>query len=277
MNMVAEYDVKRKTVNQDWFVDIFSTLGVKEGMDLIVHSGLGSLRVKIEKGPDDVIDALLKVIGVNGTVMMPSHTGHLTDPADWLDPPVPEHEIPAIIEQMEPFDPITTKIRNRGVLTNEFILRPGIKRSCHPLNSVIALGPKAEYFTEIHPLHESEGYGSPAWRFYNEQGYALLIGVDIPNSLTFIHLGEFLLNKTYLNHETKRVLIVDEGRKKFLPLKKYPVTGKFFAKLHPVLEKMKLIRMIRINSAIIYLIPYKKAIDLTIDMMKDEPNIFNEP
>jgi len=274
--MISEYRIPRnKILNKSFFIDIFKELGVKKNLDLIVHSALWTFGLKIES-PNDIIDAILESIDTKGTLIMPSHSGHLTDPRYWTNPGVKKENIPKIIEEMKPFDSKTTKIRNRGILAEIFFKYKGIRRSNHPLNSVIALGPKAKYFTNSHPLHESEGYGSPAWKFYKEQGYALLIGVGIPKSLTFIHLGEFLLNNPYLKHNKKKVLVFENGKKKFVTLKKYPQTGKYFVRLQSVMEERKMMNVIKINTGYVYFFPFKDAIDLSMDMMKDNPNIFNE-
>ena len=51
----------------------------------MVHSSMSSLGYVVN-GALDVIDALLEAVGPEGTLLMPAHTGQLTDPADWKDP-----------------------------------------------------------------------------------------------------------------------------------------------------------------------------------------------
>ncbi len=229
---IAEFDIDRKkTKDKYWLMNVFSRLGINENHDLVVHSGLGNLKVRFENGAKDVKNAILETVAPNGTVIMPSHSGQLTDPHDWTNPSAVKEDIPEIIDTMKPFNPQTTKIRNRGALAEELFLDPRIKRSHHPLNSVIALGPKADHYTHSHPLHESEGYNSPAWRFYKSRGYVLLIGVDA-SSCTFIHLAEFLNDLEYLKYKKTKVLVVDNGEKKFIPLNKYPLTSVFLSKIH---------------------------------------------
>ncbi len=264
-------------VTKEDLTHAFQELGVKKGMDLMVHSNLRGLKY-IVNGAHDVIEALLDVVVPNeGTILMPAHSGHLTDPTDWTCPRIPKDWIPVIQERLRPFDPKTTEIKNRGVLAKTFFTYPNVKRSIHPLNSVCALGRKAEYYTSEHPLHESEGKDSPAWRFYQEQGYALLIGVEIHNSLTFIHLGEYISDMGYLKHGTTKVLTVDKyGRNIFVPLRKYPITGQAFKKLHHPLEERGLMKKIKINAAIIYFFPFREAIDLTLEMIKEDPMVWKE-
>ena len=47
----------------------FRKLGIKEGMNLLVHSSLRRIG-KVAGGADAVIDALLDVLGAEGTLMM---------------------------------------------------------------------------------------------------------------------------------------------------------------------------------------------------------------
>jgi hypothetical protein len=64
-----------------------SALGVAPGMTLIVHAALSRIGWVIG-GAGAVIHALMDVLGPGGTLVMPTFSGALTDPASWRSPAV---------------------------------------------------------------------------------------------------------------------------------------------------------------------------------------------
>jgi aminoglycoside 3-N-acetyltransferase len=67
----------------------FRRLGLKEGMTVIVHSSLSSLGF-VCGGPVAVVQALMKVVTEEGTLVMPAFSPDYSDPSRWDNPPVPE-------------------------------------------------------------------------------------------------------------------------------------------------------------------------------------------
>ncbi len=63
-------------------------LGVAPGMTLAVHSSLASIGYLVG-GAMTIILALEDMLGEEGTLAMPSHTGDLSDPGEWENPPIP--------------------------------------------------------------------------------------------------------------------------------------------------------------------------------------------
>lgn len=167
----------------------FRALGLSTGRTVLVHSAMSRMGW-IAGGPETVIRALLAVVGPQGTLMMPTHTGGNTDPSFWQNPPVPESWWPLIIAETPPFDPATTPSREMGVIAELFRTWPGAIRSQHPLYSFAALGPQAQTLLADHRLETGLGEGSPLSKLYDLDGDVLLLGVGHDNN-TSLHLAEY--------------------------------------------------------------------------------------
>lgn len=168
-------------------------LGVKKGDILLVHSSLSSIGW-VCGGAQAVVMALQQVIGENGTLVMPAHSGDNSDPAEWENPPVPKEWIQAIYENMPAFDVNLTPTRGMGKIAELFRTLPGVYRSNHPQVSFAALGNHAYDITYNHHLTPQFGMESPLGKMYNLNAKVLLLGVGY-DSCTSFHLGEALNDK----------------------------------------------------------------------------------
>ena len=75
------------TAKED-LLQLFCQLGLNITDDVMVHSSMRSLGYVVN-GAVDVIDALITVVGLDeGTILMPAHTGQLSDPSGWSSPPL---------------------------------------------------------------------------------------------------------------------------------------------------------------------------------------------
>lgn len=165
------------------------TLGVEPGQTILVHGSLSSLGW-VCGGPTTVVDALMDVIGEDGTIVMPTHSPGNRDPSDMGNPPVPESWYDTIREQMPAYRPAVTPTRGMGAIAECFRSYPEVCRSDHPQHSFAAWGSEAEFVTADHRLDYSLGENSPLARVYDLDGNVLFLGTTHATN-TSLHLAEY--------------------------------------------------------------------------------------
>jgi Aminoglycoside N3''-acetyltransferase len=188
---MSEKDVVARTaepVTTGRMVHDLRRLGVEDGDVLLVHSSLSSIGW-VCGGPQAVVEALLRAVGGEGTLVMPAQTGDWSDPAEWQNPPVPAewHEI--IYREWPAFDPDVTPTRGMGRIAELFRTYPGTKRSGHPQVSFCANGRHADAIVSEHPLTPQFGMPSPLGKMYGMRAKVLLLGVGY-HACTSFHLAE---------------------------------------------------------------------------------------
>ena len=155
-----------------------------------MHSSRSSVGFVVG-GPQAIVQAVLDVLGTDGTLVVPTHTSENTDPAGWQNPPVPESWWPAIRDEAPGFDPsITPASRWMGILADTARTWPGAVRSNHPQVSFAAIGARATEVTAGHRLDDALGDSSPLGMVYRLDGKVLLIGVG-HDANTSLHLAEW--------------------------------------------------------------------------------------
>lgn len=163
-------------------------LGVVHRSLIIVHSSLSRLGWVVG-GAQAVVEALLGVVGPAGTIVMPSQSGSISDPAEWSQPPVPPEWIRTIRDEMPVYDPALSPTRKMGAVVDCFRHHPMTVRSADPTLSFVANGPLADEITRGHLLTPGLGTGSPLDRLYDLDANIVLLGVDHANN-TSLHLAE---------------------------------------------------------------------------------------
>ncbi|MFA6241376.1 MAG: AAC(3) family N-acetyltransferase [Candidatus Hydrogenedentales bacterium] len=163
-------------------------LGIGPGMVLLAHSSMSRLGW-VCGAEQAVILALEEALGTTSTLVTPTHSTHLSDPAPWCSPPVPSEWWPEIRESAPAFDPDLTPTRGMGAIPECFRKQHGVERSGHPHVSFAAWGAEAHAIVSDHALSYGLGEGSPLARIYERDGWVLLLGVG-HNSNTSLHLAE---------------------------------------------------------------------------------------
>ena len=170
----------------------FRKLGIHEGMTVLVHSSLRSLGWVCGAAPT-VILALETVLTEAGTLVMPTHSGDLSDPAKWEDPPVPSSWWDTIKEEMPAFDKDLTPTRGMGKIPETFRKQRTVVRSNHPQLSFAAWGKHKQYIIQDSKYDFALDENSPLGRVYQLDGSILLLGVGYSKN-TSLHLAECKAN-----------------------------------------------------------------------------------
>lgn len=137
-----------------------------------------------------VVQALLDAVGPDGTIVVPTQTGDLSDPALWERPPVPEEWWDRIRATMPAYDPRLTPSRGVGVIPETLRTWPGALRSAHPQTSFAALGPRAAEILDSHAPDCRLGERSPLARLERLHARVLLLGAGY-DTCTCFHLAEY--------------------------------------------------------------------------------------
>jgi aminoglycoside N3'-acetyltransferase len=150
-------------------------LGIMKGRVVFVHHSLDLLHLDFPAA--GLMDLLREAVGPEGTLAFPSF------------PAIPSFEF---LKSGAVFD--SRRIPGYTGLLGEMARRiPGARRSVHPIRSVVAVGPAAEFLTEAH--HRSTlpcDRNSPFHRLHELGGLIVGLGVSSRN-LTFVHVLDDLM------------------------------------------------------------------------------------
>lgn len=232
-------------------------LGVLADMTLIVHSSLRSLGW-VCGGPVAVVQALMDVVTENGTIVMPTQTTGLSDPAKWENPPVPREWWQVIYDAMPIFDPQTAPSSGMGQIVETFRTWPGVVRSYHPHVSFAAWGWHAHFITEGHALENSLGEGSPLARIYDLDGWVLLLGVGY-DSCTSFHLAEY--RAPGVKEEMLGAPMLENGQHVWKQYRDIEIDSTIFPKIGADFEETGLVKISRVGSAVARLFSQRQGVD----------------
>ena len=146
-------------VDKNQLIKDLKKMGLAKGDHVAVALSFKSIGF-VKGGPGAFIDALLEVVGSEGTVFMNAHT--LSFPISEIDPDYV-------------FDPESTPLLV-GLVPSVFWKRKGTIRSRHPTCSIVASGRLARYLTDDHDEH-SNAY-LPYEKLSKVAGKYLFIGTN---------------------------------------------------------------------------------------------------
>ncbi len=256
----------RQLVTKTGLMGDLGALGVEPGMALIVHSSLSSLGW-VCGGPQAVIEALQEVLGPHGTLVMPTHTSQLTDPAGWQNPPVPEGWWEPIRREMPAYDPALTTTLGMGAIPEAFRKARGVRRSDHPQLSFAAWGAHRDRVVGHHRLEDSMGERSPLARLYDVGGHVLLLGVGHANN-TSLHLAEYRWSGASSRRTTFRNPVMVDGQRRWVDYQDIDHDEDDFEAIGAAFEQAHEARVGRVGKAEARLVSQSKLVDFAVEWME---------
>lgn len=168
-------DKIKKIYSFDDLVEGFKQIPLTDNRVIMVHSSYKSLG-SVDGGAQTVIDALLEVVGPEGTILFPNFNFQ-----SWTE----NHY----------FDVIETPSR-MGIIGELARLHPGAVRTPHPIYSFAALGAKKE---EFKVCNDEEAYGpnSAFARFHKLNGVIVSIGLHWNSTFSMHHYIEYNVGCNY--------------------------------------------------------------------------------
>jgi aminoglycoside 3-N-acetyltransferase len=207
-------------------------LGVRLGDAIMLHVSVKAIGW-IVGGPDVVIQAPVDVLGQGGTLMMyvawkedaPYSLAQL--PGKWQE---------AYLKECPPLDPARSRAnRDWNILTEYLRTWPGAYRSGNPEASCVAVGAKAEWLTENHPLQYAYGPGSPLAKLLEVKGKVLLLGAPF-GSITLLHYAENIAEVPNKQIVRYRMPILRKGKREWVDIEEFDTCGNILPRAEQYFE-----------------------------------------
>lgn len=233
----------------------FIKAGIKTGDVILVHSALSKIG-HLVNGPKTFVDALMHIVGEQGTILMPTSPNSVYQ-FDY-------------IRENKTFDVLNTPSKT-GKITEYFRTLAAVKRSWHPTEPVSAWGANVDFFLDEH-FNQLTPYNSksPFYKVSEKGGKLIYIGVTLANAGTNLHTLEDAVDfkfPVYADEIFEAEIIDPSGKKHTVKTK---VHNPEFSKkrkcddLIPRFEKEGVMKKVKIGQADALVADAKKFLDLMI-------------
>ncbi len=255
-----------KIVIKSDVVDALRSVGLQSGDSVMVHTSLGQIGY-VCGGAQTVIEALIEVVGQQGTIMMPTQSWKNLDPDTGVHSDVDESDWDTIRENWPAYDKAITPTNTMGAVAEMFRLWPGTIRSDHPARSVAAWGKNAQYLTENHDLSNIFGDTSPIGKLYELDGKVLLIGVDYDKN-TSIHLADVRAKYPGKHTSMEHSAVMENGKRIWKAYETLFVNGEDFVEIGADFETVHTVNRQKLGNAELKLMKQRELVDFAVEWIQ---------
>ncbi len=246
--------------------DAFRKIGLFDGDNVMVHTSLGSIGY-VCGGAQSVIEALQKVIGKEGTILMPTQTWKNLDPLAGVHWEIDEKDWQKIRDYWPAYDKELTPTNTMGAVAEMFRKWPGSFRSNHPARSFAANGKNAEWFVDEHDLCDIFGEESPIGKLYAKNGKVLLIGVDYDKN-TSLHLADVRATYPGKHTATESSAMLVDGKRQWVDYDTLYVDGEDFIEIGQAFEKEHMVFKTKVGNAMIRCMSQRELVDFAVSWIE---------
>lgn len=255
-----------KVVIREDIVNELKRMGLEKNDVVMVHTSLKSMGY-VCGGAQTVIEALIEVVGEEGTIMMPTQSWKNLDPEEGVHWDADENDWQRIRDNWPAYDKNITPTNTMGAVAEMFRQWPGSIRSDHPARSVCAYGKYAEYLTRNHDLSNIFGEESPIARLYELDGKVLLLGVGYDKN-TSIHLADVRAKYPGKHNCTEYSAIMENGERVWKRYDTLFVDGEDFEEIGKAFEENCSVSKGQIGEAEIRLMKQCDIVDYAVEWIE---------
>lgn len=247
-------------------VEDLKSLGLKAGDQVMLHVSMSKIGWIIG-GERTLIEAVMAVISRKGTLVMPSQTGNISDPALWENPPVPASWVEKIRAHMPAYDKDRSPAYAIGRVAEYFRTYPGVERSDHPKNAFAAWGKNTRAILHPHLLGHAFDAESPLGRMLESQFKILMIGTTY-DTVTALHYAE---SQVYVKKAEKEFYVVSHEHERAIKhVWEFAYTTEAFHALGRAYESTYTVQIGSIGQAEGRLIPMPHLVAFGIQFMEEK-------
>ena len=251
-----------KVITKETIVKELTSIGLEKDDVVMVHTSLKSMGY-VCGGAQTVIEALIEVVGEDGTIMMPTQSWKNLDPEEGVQWDADESDGQLIRDHWPAYDKRITPTNTMGAVAEMFRTWPGSIRSDHPARSVCAWGKYAAYLTEHHDLSNIFGEGSPIEKMYELKGKVLLLGVGYDKN-TSIHLADARASYPGKHDYIEHSAVLENGVRVWKEYRTLFVDGEDFEQIGKDFEKEHHVACGNIGNAVIRLMNQRDIVDYSV-------------